>query len=339
MAILLRLQSSGGATAPQLAAELEVSVRTIYRDVGALQAAGVPLWTETGPTGGIRLIDGWRSDLEGLTTDEAMALFVGGPATAIDQLGLGSFLAAAQVKVLAALPPAAARRAEEGRSRFLLDAPGWFQREEPTDALAALAAAVWGDHRVDLTYRRQDRAVARRVDPLGLVLKAGTWYLLARHRGDLRTYRVSRVARAVARAERFDRPDGFDLAAAWAEVSTAFDRSLLRVPVRLRLSPEAQRHLPALVPSAATVEALGAAGGPDADGWRVVDLWVESESIAHSQLLGLGAGVEVLAPAALRRAVAATAAEMAQRNGHRPRRGAPANNWTPPRPADKDRPR
>ncbi len=339
MAILLHLQSAGGATAPKLAEELGVSVRTIYRDVSALQAAGVPLWTETGPAGGIRLIDGWRSDLDGLTTDEAMALFVGGPATAIDQLGLGSFLAAAQVKVLAAMPPAAARRAEEGRSRFLLDAPGWFQREEPTDALATLATAVWADHRVDLTYRRPDRAVSRRVDPLGLVLKAGTWYLVARHRTDLRTYRVSRIVRAVGRDDRFERPDGFDLAATWAEVSTAFDRSLLRVPVRLRVSPAAQRHLPAVVPSAATTEALAAAGAPDADGWRVVDLWVESESIAHSQLLGLGVGVEVLEPPTLRRAVAATAAEMAQRNGPRPGRSRPTNNWTPPRPADKDRPR
>jgi predicted DNA-binding transcriptional regulator YafY len=162
---------------------------------------------------------------------------------------------------------------------------------------------------------------------------------VARHRGDLRTYRVSRVSSAVGRHDRFERPDGFDLAATWAEVSADFDRSLLRVPIRVRVSPEAQRRLSAVVPSAATVEAVAAAGAPDADGWRVVDLRVESESIAHSQLLGLGAGVEVLEPATLRRAVAATAAETAQRNGHRPDRSAAANNWTPPRPADKDRPR
>ena len=318
MAILLHLQSAGGVTAPTLAAELDVSVRTIYRDVSALQAAGVPLWTETGPGGGIRLVEGWRTDLDGLTTDEAMALFVGGPAAALDQLGLGSFLAAAQVKVLATMPPAAARRAEEGRARFLLDAPGWFQRDEPTDALATIAAAVWTDHRIDITYRRGSGTVDRRLDPLGLVLKAGTWYLVARHRRDLRTYRVGRVVRAAGRADRFERPTGFDLAEVWAETSTAFDRSLLRVQVQLRLSPDAQRRLPSVVPSVATVEALAASGEPDADGWRVVDLWVESESIAHSQLLALGAGVEVLAPLGLRRAVAATASEMAHRNRRRP---------------------
>jgi len=318
MAILLHLQSAGGVTAPALAAELDVSVRTIYRDVSALQAAGVPLWTETGPGGGIRLVEGWRTDLDGLTTDEAMALFVGGPAAALDQLGLGSFLAAAQVKVLATMPPAAARRAEEGRARFLLDAPGWFQRDEPTDALATIAAAVWTDHRIDITYRRGSSRVDRRLDPLGLVLKAGTWYLVARHRGDLRTYRVGRVVRAAGRPDRFERPSGFDLAEVWAETSTAFDRSLLRVQVQLRLSPDAQRRLPSVVPSVATVEALAASGEPDADGWRVIDLWVESESIAHSQLLALGAGVEVLAPLGLRRAVAATASEMAHRNRRRP---------------------
>ncbi len=340
MAILLHLQSSGRATAPQLAEGLGVSVRTIYRDVSALQAAGVPLWTETGPGGGVRLVEGWRTDLDGLTTDEAMALFVGGPAAALDQLGLGSFLAAAQVKVLATMSPAAARRAEEGRSRFLLDAPGWFQRDEPTEALATIAEALWTDHRVDLTYRRGSRTVERRVDPLGLVLKAGTWYLVARHRGGLRTYRVGRVVRTTARSETFERPVGFDLAAAWASSSAEFDRSLLRVRTRLRLSPDAQRRLPAVVPSIATTEALAEAGPPDVDGWRTVDLWVESESVAHGQLFALGPGFEVIAPLGLRRAVAATAAEMACRNGRHARGDrARGNNWTPPRPADKDRPR
>ncbi|MGZ4730036.1 MAG: WCX domain-containing protein, partial [Acidimicrobiales bacterium] len=135
--------------------------------------------------------------------------------------------------------------------------------------------------------------------------------------------------------DRFERPAGFDLAAAWAETSEAFDRSLLRLPVRLRLSPEAQRRLPATVPSAATVDALAQSGEPDADGWRTVDLWVESESVAHGQLLALGAGFEVIEPLGLRRSVAATASEMAHRNG----RGVRANNWTPARPGDKDRPR
>ena len=314
MAILLHLQASGGATAPALAAELGVSVRTIYRDVSALQAAGAPLWTETGPNGGIRMVDGWRSDLDGLTTDEAMALFVGGPTSVVEQLGLGPVLAAAQVKVLATMPPAAARRAADARARFLLDAPGWFHRGDATDALPAIAEAVWTDHRLDLTYRRDDRTRPRRVDPLGLVLKGGTWYLLARHRDDLRTYRVSRILTATVRVDTFDRPAGFDLEAAWSATSEAFDRSLLRVRIRLRLSPEAQRRLPAAVPSVATVEALARAGEPDEHGWREIELGVESEAVAHSQLLGLGAGVEVLEPIALRRALAATGAELARRN-------------------------
>jgi predicted DNA-binding transcriptional regulator YafY len=339
MAILLHLQANGGATAPQLAEQLGVSVRTIYRDVSALQAAGAPLWTETGPHGGIRLVEGWRSDLDGLTTDEALALFVGGPTAAVDQLGLGAYLAAAQVKVLATMPPDAARRAQEGRARFLLDAPGWFQRVEATEALATIAEAVWTDRRLALTYRRGEGTVSRRVDPLGLVLKAGTWYLVARHRIDLRTYRVSRVVSARMLTGGFDRPPDFDLGACWAETSAEFDRSILRLQVRLRVSPEAQRRLPSVVPSVATSEALAGAGDPDADGWREVVLWVESESVAHGQLVALGSGFEVLAPVALRRAVAATAAEMARRNGRAAGAGSGPNNWTAQRPAGKDRPR
>ena len=316
LAILLRLQSAGPATAEVLATELEVSVRTIYRDVAALQTAGVPLWTETGPGGGIRLLDGWRSRLDGLTADEAGALFLAGAPGAVAELGLGTVLAAAQAKVLATLPPELRSRAARVRQRFLLDAPGWFHHEEELPWLGAVADAVWSERRVDLRYQRgRDRTVGRRVDPLGLVLKGGTWYLIARHRRRALTYRVSRIASATVLDERFVRPDDFDLAAHWAESSAAFDRSILRERVRLRLSPGAARSLPWLVDATAATEALAAAGSPDADGWVEVDLAVEEEAVAAAQLLGLGDGVEVLAPASLRASLAATGRRMAKLNG------------------------
>ena len=314
LAILLRLQQAGPATSAQLAVELEVSVRTIYRDVAALQAAGVPVWTETGPGGGVRLLDGWRSRLDGLTADEAGALFLGGAPGAVAELGLGTVLAAAQAKVLATLPPELRSRAARVRQRFLLDAPGWFHHGEELPHLATVADAVWASRRIDLRYRRGDGAVARRVDPLGLVLKGGTWYLVARHRGTPLTYRVSRIVDAVALDGHFERPDDFDLAAHWAESSAAFDRSILRERVRLRLSPPAAGALGFFVDATAAAEALAAAGPPDTDGWIEVELAVEEEAVAAGQLLGLGDGVEVLAPASLRASIAATGRRMSELN-------------------------
>ena len=314
LAILLRLQDAGPATAERLADELEVSVRTIYRDVAALQAAGVPIWTETGPRGGIRLLDGWRTRLDGLTADEAGALFLAGAPGAVAELGLGTVLAAAQAKVLSTLPPELRGRAGRVQERFVLDAPGWFHHGEDLPHLATVADAVWSEHRVDLRYRRGRGEVSRRVDPLGLVLKAGTWYLAARHRGDVRTYRVGRIAAVSTRRERFVRPDGFDLATYWAESSAAFDRSILRERVRIRLSPRAARDLVWFVDATAAAEALAAAGPPDDSGWVEIDLAVEEEAVAAAQLLALGAGVEVVAPATLRATVAATGAAIAELN-------------------------
>ena len=318
VAILLRIQERGSVTAAQLAQELEVSVRTIYRDVSALQAAGAPLWTQSGPQGGIHLLEGWRTDLDGLTDGEAAALFVGGPPAVVEQLGLGSVLAAAQVKMLATLPPEAARRAADARSRFLLDAPGWFARPEATPALPEVAEAVWTNRRLAMTYRRADGVVERSVDPLGLVLKAGIWYLVAGHGEDLRTYRVSRMTTATVTAEPFERADGFDLATAWSQLSADFDRSILTTTVRLRVGPHGLRRLPQVVPTAATVDAVAEAGPPDPDGWREVVLPVESEAVALAQLVSLGAAVEVLEPTGVRRALAGIGREMAERNGAPP---------------------
>src|SRR5689334_20871501 len=166
-------------TADQLAEELEVSARTIYRDVEALSEAGVPIYADRGPLGGIRLVDGYRTRLTGLTTQEAEALFLSGLPGPAAELGLGTVVAAARLKVLAALPPELRSRATRLSQRFHLDAPGWFQSAEAVPHLAALAAAVWDDHTVRLAYDRGDRTVERTVAPLGLVLKGGVWYLVA----------------------------------------------------------------------------------------------------------------------------------------------------------------
>ncbi len=304
MALLLWLQQrSGSATAAELATQLEVSVRTVYRDVAALQAAGVPLWTETGPGGGIRLVEGWRTTLDGLSSVEAGSLFLGGAGSAAAELGLGAILVSAQTKLLATLPAALRDRADRVRSRFLLDAPVWFHHSEPLPGLAAAADALWADRRLRLGYQRGGEVFSLLVEPLGLVLKAGTWYLVAGVSGTVRTYRVGRIVSAVVVDSSFSRPDDFDLAAWWAKSAAAFNATILRTRVRLRLSPRSQRLLPQVTDTAAAMAALEGAV-PDADGWTVVELAVESENVALDQLLRLGGGIEVLEPVRLRAALA-----------------------------------
>ena len=321
MAMLLYLQATPRATAATLARHLEVSVRTVYRDVAALQSAGVPLWTETGPGGGIRLLEGWRTRLDGLTGDEAGALFLSGARSAASELGLGAVLTAAESKVLTTLPPELRSRAGRMRERFHLDAPGWFHRPDAVEWLAPIADAVWTERRLDVQYRRGDGTVTRRLDPLGLVSKAGTWYLVARvgegEAGEIRTYRVGRVAAVTVLDERFTRPDGFDLTEWWARSSAEFDRSLLRFACRLRLSPQALRLLPHVTDTAAAQRAIDGAAAPDDEGWREVDLEGESAEVLTTQLLGLGAGVEVLEPSSMRAALHDVAGAMVARNAVR----------------------
>ncbi len=182
VSLLLLLQHRGRVTAGELAEALEVSVRTIYRDLEALSAAGVPVYAEPGRNGGCQLVGGYRTRLTGLTAKEAEALFATGMTGPVGELGLGTVLGAAQLKLLAALPKDLADRAASARQRFHFDAPTWFRTSRNEPQLAALAAAVWDDQRVDIRYRHPgaDEPAPRTLDPFGLVNKAGVWYLVAR---------------------------------------------------------------------------------------------------------------------------------------------------------------
>jgi predicted DNA-binding transcriptional regulator YafY len=344
--LLFLLQQRRRATAAELAAALAVSERTVYRDIAALEAAGVPLWTEQGRAGGIRLMDGWRTRLDGLTGKEAAAIFALGVPDVLAELGLGAALTGARAKVLATLPAGLREYAARVSDRFHLDAPGWFHRPEEVSQLATIAEAVADTRRLRVRYGRRDHTVTRDLEPLGLVVKAGVWYLIARPVADEphsaagdgeprsagdgeprpagggepraadgrepRTYRVARVEDAVA-GESFERPD-FDLGAWWARTSARFEQSLLRERVRLRLSPRARRMLPDVTDREAAAAALAVAGPPDADGWCEVDLDVESERVALTQLTALGVGVEILAPASLRAAMAEVGKDIAARH-------------------------
>ncbi|HEX2132994.1 MAG TPA: WYL domain-containing protein [Actinophytocola sp.] len=312
--LLFLLQQRRRATAAELAEALAVSERTVYRDIAALEAAGVPLWTEQGRSGGIRLVDGWRTRLDGLTGREAAAMLAAGVPEVLAELGLGSALTGARAKVLATLPAGLRDYASRVGARFHLDAPGWFHRPEEVGHLAAVASAVADERRLRVRYRRADREVERLLEPLGLVVKAGVWYLVAHPvpGEEPRTYRVGRIV-SVEFDGPFERPP-FDLAAWWAETSARFERSLVRDRVRLRLSPWAQRVLREVTDPEAAAEALAGAGRPDEQGWREVELGVESEHVALTQLSGLGAGVEVLSPPSLRAALAEVGRAIAARN-------------------------
>ncbi|MEW2437920.1 WYL domain-containing protein [Streptomyces caniferus] len=331
--MVLLLQSRPSMTAAELARELEVSERTIARDVLSLSEAGVPVYADRGRSGGYRLIGGYRTRLTGLGRSEAEALFLSGVPTALREMGLADAASAARLKVSAALLPELRDAATGAAQRFHLDAPAWYQEPETPALLPEIAEAVWDDRRITARYRRKDTEVERELEPYGLVLKAGVWYLAARAEGDHRVYRVDRFT-AVAPAGsgtssgtddargRFRRDDSFDLPAFWAERAAQFARSILREEVVLRLSPRGARRLSYVTERAAAHEALArarAAGGPDAQGRLTVTLAVESAEVAFGQLLALGPEGEILAPSGLRERFASaarrTAALYAQADG------------------------
>lgn len=302
--VLLLLQTRSRMTASELADELEVSVRTIYRDVEALAEAGVPIYAERGPHGGVRLVDGYRTRLTGLTAEEAEGVFLSGLPGPAAELGLGTVVAAARLKVMAALPPELRARAGRIAERFHLDAPGWFQQSEELPHLETLAGAVWENHQIRLLYRRGERGgiVDRLIDPLGLVLKGGVWYLVARAETNIRTYRVSRVLDVEILPERFERPGEFDLADHWDRSTTAYEQAADHVELTVRLPPERVEAFAGLAGRKA-MEAATQSPDPDIPGQVRITVMFDWVDDAIGTALRLGASVEVLEPEWLRRSI------------------------------------
>jgi len=327
LSLVLLLQARGGATARALAAELEVSIRTVYRDLQALAAAGVPVVTCSGPGGGCRLMEGYRFPLRGLRPEEAEALLILGVPSVLHEIGLDRALDAAhrQIRVTAGLAsrpgPQARPPGPDGSDAALvhLDMPRWFGGQEEVPALRDLAHALRFRRRLALRYRpggRHDdepsQAESRVVEPLGLVNKAGTWYLVASLADTeefpaVRVFRGGRISRARVLAEPFERPAGFELAAFWQRWSAEFEASRPRLQVTLRASPRALAVFGEIFGQACG-PALEAALPPDEHGWQVVRLSFEHERAAAHRLAGFGDQVEVLAPPSVR-AVLVTAAQ------------------------------
>jgi predicted DNA-binding transcriptional regulator YafY len=314
ISVLLLLQTRGRLTARQLADELEVSVRTVYRDVEELSASGIPIFADRGVHGGFQLVEGYRTKLTGLTPEEAETLFLSGYPGPAAQLGLGTVLAAAQLKVLAALPAELRSRATRISQRFHLDAPGWFQEPESAGYLQSIAEAVWSDRRLHLHYRRgsDDELVERVVEPLGVVLKGGVWYMVARAETGNRTYRVSRIEGLEILADKFDRPADFDLAGYWDASVTAYQDSLPSFEAVVRVRDVDVDRLASVIGLPAARAVFEAASEPDEQGRRMLRIRLEDVSKAESAILTLGAAAEVLAPPELRERVAAAARETAR---------------------------
>lgn len=302
LSILLLLQTRHRLTARELADELEVSLRTVYRDVEALAAAGIPVYAEHGRAGGYRLVDGYRTRLTGLTEAEAASLFLVGMPGPAAALGLTQPTAAAELKLLAALAPDQRDRAGRLKDRFHLDVPAWYREAEHSPYLSAVAEAVLHDRRVDIVYRRwaEPREVERTLEPYGLVLKSGSWYVVSGGAQGFRTYRVSNILRLTPTGEEFRREPGFDLARHWRDHLDEFELRRFTDRAVVRISPAL---LPRLADLSASLllKAIDDAGAePGADGRLTVDVPIESVGNAMEQLIKFGAGLEVLEPPALR---------------------------------------
>ena len=312
LSILTTLQARGRVTAPELAEACEVSVRTIYRDIDALAASGVPVYADRGADGGYRLLDGYRVRLNGLSQSEAGALFLAGLPGPAAALGLDAAMIAAQNKLMAALPAHLRQDAGRTQERFHLDAPNWFGEAEEPQHLRAIADAVLRGTMITIRYQSWRSERRRRLAPLGLVLKAGAWYLAGLIDGDVRTYRVARVLDCTAHDDAFDRPAAFDLAAYWRAATLRLEAEMHPHAAVVRLSPDGVSLLDAL--SQPYVRArMQLDETVDADGWRIARFPI-GRTLWHAaaELLRLGPEAEVLEPIDLREKMAELAQAMAK---------------------------
>lgn len=306
--ILTTLQARGLVTATELSEENCVSLRTIYRDIDQLSLAGIPVYSERGPEGGYRLLDGYRVRLNGLSSKEAEALFLSGlPGPAAD-LGLGAVMASAEKKLAVALPEDLRKSAAAMRSRFHLDTIAWFGEGEQPTHLEAITDAVWNHKVVRMRYQTWRKEKTIETQPLGLVLKGGAWYLVARSRDAMLTYRIARILDLIVTEETFEPPRDFDLAAHWRESTERLDAEMHPNAARVRLSKWGAQMLPYFSSGYANRRMEMSEPGPD--GWREATLPIGSTRQAATEFLRLGPEIEVLEPQDLRDMMAEMAARM-----------------------------
>jgi len=305
LSILLLLQTHPCLTGRELAARLEVSERTIHRDMESLGAAGVPVVAERGAGGGWSLLESYRTNLTGLNLSEIQSLFIAAPAHLMADLGLRQASETALIKLLASLPGDRSRHdAAFMRQRIHIDGAGWQQEPELVEWLPVVQEALWQEHKLHITYERGDGTCTERLlDPLGLVAKGRIWYLVANVDEQTRTYRISRIQNAHLSDEPSLRPPDFDLAAFWKESSAQFKANLPRYCTTFRVDP-------AIVPDMRYAGHIEGLSSPDDDGWITADMRFDVELEARAYALGFGGQLEVLSPLDLRDTVLRLAHEV-----------------------------
>ena len=311
LSILILLQTRGRMSASQLSRELEVSERTIYRDMVALSTAGVPVYGEAGPDGGYQLLDSYRTNLTGLSEGEARALFMLNMPGPLARLGLSQELKAAMLKLTAALPESRRRDEIRVRQRYYIDATWWSSTEEPLPHLPTIQQAVWEDRRLAIAYTPIFGVrIERTVDPYGLAARSGAWYLVFAHGGRVRARRVADLLDARLCVEKFARPVDFDLGAFWQTWCAEEEQITSGYPVIVRVS---KRALPAVIRRFGSRVRTQLTDAPEGeDGSRILTLhfrWIDE---ARDRLLPLGSGIEVLEPFALRASLADMAEQTAR---------------------------
>lgn len=311
--MLMLLQTRGRLSAPQLAQLLHVSQRTVLRDMDQLSAAGVPVWAQPGRLGGIQLREGWRTQLTGLTAPEAQAVFLAGLPGPAAELGLGEAMALAQLKLMVALPAEARSDAHRIASRFHLDTTDWFRSATPPPLLQAVAQAVWQHQRIAMRYASWQRTRQQTVEPLGLVLKAGQWYLAARpvSRPEPVPYRLNAIETLELLEDTFTPPPRFVLAAWWRDSTARFEAGVYTATATLRVTEEGFARLVRFSPQVARA-AEDSARPCEHEGWVEAEVPIESVAHAAREMLRLGDQAEVLAPPALRAALRDTARRLWQ---------------------------
>jgi predicted DNA-binding transcriptional regulator YafY len=303
LSILLLLQTRGKMTAQQLASSLEVSERTIYRDINALGVAGVPVYGDPGPDGGYALLDRYRTDLTGLTEGETRALFMlSVPAPLVD-LGLSEAFRGALLKLAAGLPEIRRGDEEKVRQRFHLDSKRWRHGREPVAHLGLVQQAIWEDRKLHVVYRPPFATeIEREVSPYGLVAKAGQWYMVGARNDVMNVHRISEMLDVRLSDETFARPEEFDLRVFWRDWCAEYEAYLHDFTATVRIAPDFIPELPMHFGNQVHAE-IARAGSPDGEGWIRLDLTFESFETARARILSFGRGVKVLAPRALRRSV------------------------------------
>jgi predicted DNA-binding transcriptional regulator YafY len=309
LSIIMLLQTRGKMTANALSDELEVSPRTILRDVDALSGAGVPIYAEGGHGGGIALDENYRTTLTGLTETEVRALFVSGNASLLNDIGLGDAAQSTLRKLSAALPESHQPVVEHVRQRIYIDPVWWWHDSAPLPFWAELQQAVFEDRCIRAVYERYDGEVVERVmEPYSLVAKASHWYLIAKRDGELRTYRVSRFHGLTLLDTHFRRAKDFDLATFWHEHLGEFVEALAEYTFTLRIHESRMSFVRWLAPGRCHV-----VEPPDGAGWLTARLHYESVELAKMLVFGLGAQAIVLDPSELREAVVNAAREIVER--------------------------